>query len=119
MVDQATLDAFIDAATDAALEASDRDQARGLVASVLAGLVASLDAGDVKAAAPYAMPGPYDIAMAFGAAAVASGNYQTVEGAMAAGWAAVPAFYAARDQYVSEIAPAIYGITAAAGQVTQ
>lgn len=57
----------------------------------------------------YKIPGPYEIAMAFGAANVASGKFENPGAAMASAWAAVPEFYQARDQYLNETVPIFYG----------
>lgn len=58
--------------------------------------------------APYAIPGPYDIAMAFGAAALATGKYDSPGAAMTAAWMAVPEFYMARDSYLRDMAPMFF-----------
>lgn len=71
---------------------------------------------DAQGQAPaYTIPGPYDLALAFGAAFVASGKVDSIEAAMGQAWAAVPAFYAARDMYLREIVPVIYGPGGPAG----
>jgi hypothetical protein len=57
--------------------------------------------------APYTIPGPYDLAVAFGQAAVAGGRFENIEAAMESAWCAIPAFWAGRDRYVREIAPAL------------
>lgn len=57
----------------------------------------------------YKIPGPYDIAMAFGAAMVASGKCETIGAAMAQAWMAIPEFYQARDIYLRDMVPMIYG----------
>lgn len=63
---------------------------------------------------PYHIPGPYEIALAVGAALAGSGRYDTPGAALQAGWAAVPEFFAGRDYYVQVLAPGIY----AAGQAS-
>jgi hypothetical protein len=118
-VDQRNIEAFADAAYEAA-QHEDPGQGRALVESVMVGFMAALqaaaaDRADGEApAAPYAIPGPYDIAMAFGPAALASGRFENIGAAMAAAWFAIPEFYQARDQYLTQIAPAFYGV---AGQL--
>lgn len=81
------------------------DASQQLVARLVQQL---LDAADL-APAGYDVPGPYDLALAFGQAFVASGKVDSIEAAMGQAWAAVPAFYAARDMYLRDIVPVIYG----------
>lgn len=67
----------------------------------------------------YHVPGPYEIAMTFGAALASTGQYATPGAAMAAAWMSVPEFYQARDAYLSEIVPLWFPSrgTAEGGQV--
>lgn len=73
------------------------------IKAILAPFLAAYDA-----AAPYKIPGPYEIAMALAPAFVAKG----LDGpaAMGAAWAVVPEFYKARDWYVNEFAPMRMGL---------
>lgn len=64
-----------------------------------------------EAAKPYPIPGPYEIALQVGAAAVQSGRFENIGAALHAAWVAVPEFYKGRDLYVSTIAPLIYGVS--------
>lgn len=66
-------------------------------------------AAEVGPRPKYHIPGPYEIALAVGAALAASGRYETPGGAMAAAWASIPEFYFGRDMYLKEIAPAAFG----------
>lgn len=72
---------------------------------ILAPFLAAWDA-----AAPYKIPGPYEIAMTYGAALAASGKVDSLPAAMLQAWAAVPEFYKARDWYLSEFAPMRMGL---------
>lgn len=63
------------------------------------------------AARPYPIPGPYEIALQVGAAAVQSGRFENIGAALHAAWVAVPEFYKGRDLYVTTIAPLIYGVS--------
>ena len=64
-----------------------------------------------SATPPYHVPGPYEIAMTYGAALVSAGKYDgsNVGAAMHAAWAAVPEFYKARDFYLTQIVPVVFG----------
>lgn len=61
--------------------------------------------------APYPIPGPYEIALQVGAAAVQSGRFENIGAALHAAWVAVPEFYNGRDFYVQTLAPMIYGVS--------
>lgn len=88
------------------------EEGESTLTNVIRRLVAERDQLRRQAAAGYKVPGPYDIAMAFGPALLASGRFDNAEGAMAAAWFAVPAFYAGRDAYLAEMVPALYGRSA-------
>lgn len=81
------------------------DDGRNQVEAMAAALAAALPA--------YKIPGPYDIAMAFGAAAVMSGKYESIEAAMGAAWAAIPGFWNGRDLYQTQIGPMYFGASTA------
>lgn len=73
-------------------------------------------ANDAAAAPPYKIPGPYEIALLYGAALVASGKYDNVGAAMGAAWAAVPEFFVGRDLFTQQIGPMYFGMESAAAQ---
>ena len=57
----------------------------------------------------YHIPGPYEIALTLGAALAGSGRFESPGAALQAAWFAVPEFYQARDRYLLEMVPVIYG----------
>lgn len=57
---------------------------------------------------PYHIPGPYEIALAAGCALITRGV--DAGAALQHGWAAVPEYFAGRDFYVNELAPARFGL---------
>lgn len=65
--------------------------------------------------APYHVPGPYEIALAVAQGLCASGKYDSPSAAMGAAWTAVPAFFAGRNFYVTELAPVLYGLSPTEG----
>lgn len=73
------------------------------------------DPRDLPATPTYHVPGPYEIALAVGAALATSGRYDTPGAAMAAAWVSVPEFFAGRDLYLRDIVPILFP-EAAAGQ---
>lgn len=81
------------------------DQNTDDLAAILAPFLAAWDAS-----APYKIPGPYEIAMTYGAALAASGKVDSLPAAMIQAWAAVPEFYKARDWYLNEFAPMRMGV---------
>lgn len=69
-----------------------------------------------KAEKPYHIPGPYEIALAVGAALVTTGKYDTPGAALDAAWMAVPEYFTGRDRYLAEMVPMMRGMAASAGQ---
>lgn len=53
-------------------------------------------------------PKPDDLAIAFGAALMMTGKYETPGAAATAAWFAIPDFYMARETYAREIAPMFF-----------
>lgn len=66
----------------------------------------------------YPIPGPYEIALQLGCALAASEKYDTPEAALGAAWAAVPAYFAGRDHYVTTIVPGVFYQSAPVGGET-
>lgn len=91
-----------------AVLAHDPDAVKGLSLEDFAAGVLEVLAAQ-PAPTPYHIPGPYEIALAVGAALASSGLYATPGAAMVAAWSAVPDFFDGRDFYLTELVPARYG----------
>lgn len=97
---------------------------RDQVADLSGPLARDLDqlADDLAAAAAkprYHIPGPYEIALAIGAALASSGTYATPGAAMTAAWLAVPEFFAGRDTYLRDLAPILFAMGDADGAAAE
>lgn len=66
----------------------------------------------------YHIPGPYEIALAVGAALATSGKYETPGAALEAAWMALPEYWTGRDRYMTEMVPMMAAMKAAAGQAS-